>query len=44
MKKLTFIAFYAAFMTFIILTADVIRNPVHYDTVAQYHYYLESGE
>lgn len=34
-------AFYIIMSSFILMTADVIKNPTQYDTVAQYHATLE---
>jgi hypothetical protein len=43
MKRiLTILAFYIILSTFIIMTADVIKNPTGYDTVAEYHATIES--
>lgn len=43
MKRiLTILAFYIILTSFILLTADVIKNPTQYDTVAMYHETLES--
>lgn len=42
MKRMfTILAFEIIFVSFILLTADVIKNPTQYDTVAQYHATLE---
>lgn len=43
MKRIfTITAFYIVLTTFIITTADVIKNPTQYDTVAMYHETIES--
>lgn len=42
MRIFTITAFYLILTTFIIMTADVIKNPEQYDTVARYHATLES--
>jgi hypothetical protein len=43
MKKIfTFLAFYIVLASFILMTADVIKNPTGYDTVARYHATIES--
>ena len=40
-RTLEFIAVYIVLTSFVFMTADVIKNPTQYDTVAQYHATLE---
>jgi hypothetical protein len=43
MKRIfTIFTFYILLTSFILLTADVIKNPTQYDTVAMYHATIES--
>ncbi len=42
-RLLAYILAYVLTVTFFVMTADVIKNPTKYDTVARYHETLENN-
>ena len=43
-RFITYIIAYVLTVTFFVMTADVIKNPTNYDTVARYHEALENDQ